>query len=193
MAASFAPTPLVTTSATFWACLGYLRAQGVSDIAAVRPGDLRAFLTDDERLDRDPARPPKKHQTPPDVLALAELERLLAAPARGDILERHLVGKPECDLAPPDHPGGRPSRQARIELLNPKDTAQYGLIPITRRELTTGNTPRDETARLRRRGLAPFHGDRSLAARHEASLTSRRRIGSHRKSPVSRAFSVAGL
>jgi len=164
----------------------------VSDIAAVRPGDLRAFLTDDERLDRDPARPPKKHQTPPDVLALAELERLLAAPARGDILERHLVGKPECDLAPPDHPGGRPSRQARIELLNPKDTAQYGLIPITRRELTTGNTPRDETARLRRRGLAPFHGDRSLA-RHEASLTSRRRIGSHRKSPVSRAFSVAGL
>ena len=79
MAASFAPTPLVTTSATFWACLGYLRAQGVSDIAAVRPGDLRAFLTDDERLDRDPARPPKKHQTPPDVLTLAELERLLAA------------------------------------------------------------------------------------------------------------------
>lgn len=106
MAASFAPTPLVTTSATFWACLGYLRAQGVSDIAAVRPGDLRAFLTDDERLDRDPARPPKKHQTPPDVLALAELERLLAAPARGDILERHLVGKPECDLAPPDLPAG---------------------------------------------------------------------------------------
>lgn len=26
---------------------------------------------------------------------------------------------------------------ARIELLNLKDTAQYGLIPITRRELTT--------------------------------------------------------
>ncbi len=168
------------------ACLGYLQGQGLEDLAEVRPTHLRAFLAedakrrpapssqarataalksffrflvDDERLERDPARPlrtPKKREALPDVLTMAELERLLAAPARGDILERHLVGKPECDLAPPDHPGGRPSRQARIELLNPKDTAQYGLIPITRRELTTGNTPRDETARLRRRGPEPI-------------------------------------
>jgi integrase/recombinase XerC len=41
------------------------------------------FLVDDERLDRDPARPlrtPKKREALPDVLTMAELERLLAAP-----------------------------------------------------------------------------------------------------------------
>jgi hypothetical protein len=34
-------------------------------------------------------------------------------------------------------PGGDRAAKALIELLNVKDTAQYGLIPITRRELTT--------------------------------------------------------
>jgi len=34
-------------------------------------------------------------------------------------------------------PGGDQAAKALIELLNLKDTAQYGLIPITRRELTT--------------------------------------------------------
>jgi hypothetical protein len=34
-------------------------------------------------------------------------------------------------------PGGDRAAKALIELLNLKDTAQYGLIPITRRELTT--------------------------------------------------------
>jgi len=34
-------------------------------------------------------------------------------------------------------PSGERAARAMIELLNLKDTAQYGLIPITRRELTT--------------------------------------------------------
>ena len=34
-------------------------------------------------------------------------------------------------------PAGERAARALIELLNLKDTAQYGLIPITRRELTT--------------------------------------------------------
>jgi hypothetical protein len=34
-------------------------------------------------------------------------------------------------------PGGDRAAKALIELLDLKDTAQYGLIPITRRELTT--------------------------------------------------------
>jgi len=109
------------------ACLGYLQGQGIVDLAEVRPTHLRAFLAedarrrpapssqarataalksffrflvDDEQLERDPARPlrtPKKRETLPDVLTMAELERLLAAPARGDIWERHFRGKPERD------------------------------------------------------------------------------------------------
>jgi site-specific recombinase XerD len=109
------------------ACLGYLEGQGVTDLAEVRPTHLRGFLAedakrrpapssqarataalksffrflvDDERLDRDPARPlrtPKKREALPDVLTMAELERLLAAPARGDLWERHFHGKPERD------------------------------------------------------------------------------------------------
>lgn len=109
------------------ACLGYLQGQGLEDLAEVRPTHLRAFLAedatrrpapssqarataalksffrflvDDERLDRDPARPlrtPKKRETLPDVLTMAELERLLAAPGRGDIWERHFHGKAERD------------------------------------------------------------------------------------------------
>jgi hypothetical protein len=34
-------------------------------------------------------------------------------------------------------PSGDRAARALIELLNLKDTAQYGLIPITRRDLTT--------------------------------------------------------
>ena len=58
------------------------------------------FLVDDEQLERDPARPlrtPKKREALPDVLTMAELERLLAAPSRGDLWERHFHGKPERD------------------------------------------------------------------------------------------------
>jgi site-specific recombinase XerD len=109
------------------ACLGYLEGQGFEDLAEVRPTHLRAFLAedakrrpapssqarataalksffrflvDDERLERDPARPlrtPKKREALPDVLTMAELERLLAAPARGDLWERHFHGKCERD------------------------------------------------------------------------------------------------
>lgn len=58
------------------------------------------FLVDDEQLERDPARPlrtPKKREALPDVLTMTELERLLGAPARGDIWERHFHGKAERD------------------------------------------------------------------------------------------------
>jgi site-specific recombinase XerD len=109
------------------ACLGYLEGEGVADLAEVKPTRLRGFLAedakrrpspssqarataalksffrflvDDERLERDPARPlrtPKKREALPDVLTMSELERLLAAPARGDLWERHFHGKPERD------------------------------------------------------------------------------------------------
>jgi len=58
------------------------------------------FLVDDEQLERDPARPlrtPKKCEALPDVLTMAELERLLAAPARDDVWERSFAGKVERD------------------------------------------------------------------------------------------------
>jgi site-specific recombinase XerD len=58
------------------------------------------FLVEDERLDRDPAhalRTPKKREALPDVLTMAELERLLAAPGRDDLWERNFHGKPERD------------------------------------------------------------------------------------------------
>ena len=109
------------------ACLGYLGSCGMDDLAEVRPTHLRAFLAedakhqpapasqaramvalksffrflvDDERLERDPARPlrtPKKREALPDVLTIGELERLLAAPGRGDLWERHFRGKAERD------------------------------------------------------------------------------------------------
>lgn len=58
------------------------------------------FLVEDEQLERDPARPlrtPKKREALPDVLTMAELERLLAAPAREDVWERSFAGKVERD------------------------------------------------------------------------------------------------
>jgi site-specific recombinase XerD len=109
------------------ACLGYLQGQEITDLAEVRPTHLRAFLAedatrrpapssqarataalksffrflvDDEQLERDPARrlrTPKKREALPDVLTMAELKRLLAAPDRGDIWERHFRGKAERD------------------------------------------------------------------------------------------------
>ncbi|MDQ3889776.1 MAG: tyrosine-type recombinase/integrase, partial [Actinomycetota bacterium] len=109
------------------ACLGYLERLGLTTWAEVRPTHLRAFLAqdakrrpatssqarataalksyfrflvDDERLERDPARPlrtPKKREALPDVLTMAELERLLGAPARDDLWERHFRGKAERD------------------------------------------------------------------------------------------------
>jgi hypothetical protein len=48
-------------------------------------------------------------------------------------------------------PGGDRAATALIELLNLKDTAQYGLIPITGRELTV--------ARRRAKALLDFAGD----------------------------------
>jgi hypothetical protein len=48
-------------------------------------------------------------------------------------------------------PGGDRAAMALVELLNLTDTAQYGLIPITRRELTV--------ALRRANGLLKFAGD----------------------------------
>jgi hypothetical protein len=48
-------------------------------------------------------------------------------------------------------PGGDRAAMALVELLNLKDTAQYGLIPITRRELTV--------VLRRANGLLKFAGD----------------------------------
>ena len=48
---------------------------------------------------RDPALPlrtPKKLEVPPDVLTMAELQRLLAQPVRHDLWERHFPGKPSA-------------------------------------------------------------------------------------------------
>ena len=109
------------------ACMGYLQGEGFEAWAAVRTTDLRRFLAveagrrpapssqarttaalksffrflvDEERLDRDPARPlrtPKKREALPDVLTMAELERLLDAPTRDDVWERSFHGKLERD------------------------------------------------------------------------------------------------
>jgi site-specific recombinase XerD len=109
------------------ACLGYLQGQGVTDLAQVKPTHLRGFLAEeskrrpapssqarataalksffrflieDEQFERDPARPlrtPKKREALPDVLTMAELQRLLAAPARVDVWERSFAGKVERD------------------------------------------------------------------------------------------------
>src|SRR5215204_6563759 len=108
------------------ACLGYLQGEGI-ELAEVRVTHLRAFLAseherrpavssqarttaalkcffrflvEEERIFRDPALPlrtPKKREVLPDTLTMAELERLLAQPARDDLWERHFPGKPERD------------------------------------------------------------------------------------------------
>jgi site-specific recombinase XerD len=109
------------------ACLDYLQGQGIEDLAEVRVTHLRAFLAEEqqrrpavssqarttaalksffrflveeERLVRDPALPlrtPKKREALPDVLTMAELERLLVQPSRQELWERHFAGKPERD------------------------------------------------------------------------------------------------
>jgi integrase/recombinase XerD len=109
------------------ACLGYLRAEGIADLAEVRTTHLRAFLAEEmkrrpaassqartvaalkaffrflveeERLVRDPALPlrtPKKREALPDVLTMGELERLLATVGRDELWERHFYGKRERD------------------------------------------------------------------------------------------------
>jgi site-specific recombinase XerD len=109
------------------ACLGYLKGQGIDDLAEVRVTHLRAFLAaeqkrrpavssqarttaalkcffrflvEEERIVRDPALPlrtPKKREALPDTLTMGELERLLAQPGRDDLWERHFAGKPERD------------------------------------------------------------------------------------------------
>jgi site-specific recombinase XerD len=109
------------------ACLGYLKGQGIDDLAEVRVTHLRAFLAEEqrrrpavssqarttaalkcffrflveeERIVRNPALPlrtPKKREALPDTLTMHELERLLAQPARDDLWERHFAGKPERD------------------------------------------------------------------------------------------------
>ena len=109
------------------ACLDYLQGQGIEDLADVRVTHLRAFLAEEqkrrpavssqarttaalksffrflieeERLVRDPALPlrtPKKREALPDVLTMAELERLLVQPGRAELWQRHFRGKPERD------------------------------------------------------------------------------------------------
>jgi site-specific recombinase XerD len=109
------------------ACLRFLADEGISDLPAVRPPDLRRFLVDEatrrpapssqartvaalkcffrfcvenEYLDRDPAlvlRTPKKREALPDVLDRAELGRLLAVPDRRDVWQRNFAGKRERD------------------------------------------------------------------------------------------------
>jgi site-specific recombinase XerD len=57
------------------------------------------FLVEEERILRDPALPlrtPKKHEVLPDVLTMAELERLLAQPGRCDLWKRHFPGSPSA-------------------------------------------------------------------------------------------------
>jgi integrase/recombinase XerD len=108
------------------ACLGYLQSEGIEELAEVKVTHLRAFLAseqkrtaassqarttaalklffrflvEEERLLRDPALPlrtPKKREALPDVLTMSELERLLTAPGRAEVWERHFDGKPERD------------------------------------------------------------------------------------------------
>lgn len=106
------------------ACLDYLHGQGIA-LAEVKVTHLRAFLAEEqkrrpavssqarttaalkcffrflveeERLLRDPALPlrtPKKREVLPDMLAMGEVERLLAQPERPDLWERHFPGKPD--------------------------------------------------------------------------------------------------
>jgi site-specific recombinase XerD len=122
-----APTTCAAYERDVSACLDYLQGQGVRDLAVVRVTHLRAFLAEEqkrrpavssqarttaalkcffrflveeERIVHDPALPlrtPKKRETLPDTLTIAELERLLAQPGRDDVWERHFPGKPERD------------------------------------------------------------------------------------------------
>lgn len=73
--------------------------------------------------------------------ALAVLAGIAAADAAScAALTRRSRGEDHREAAPLLRqivPGGDRAAKALIELLNLKDTAQYGLIPITRRELTT--------------------------------------------------------
>src|SRR5256885_955159 len=103
------------------ACLDYLQGHGV-ELGEVKVTHLRTFLAEEqkhrpavssqarttaalkcffrflveeERIVRDPALPlrtPKKREALPDTLTMAELERLLAQPARDDLWERHFPG-----------------------------------------------------------------------------------------------------
>ncbi|MEA2276408.1 MAG: integrase/recombinase XerD [Solirubrobacteraceae bacterium] len=109
------------------ACLGFLQARGIDELAAVLVRDLRAFLAheqtrrpapssqartvaalrcffrfcvENEELDRDPAqvlRTPKKREALPDVLDRGELARLLDAPAKAGVWRRQHAGKLERD------------------------------------------------------------------------------------------------
>jgi site-specific recombinase XerD len=109
------------------ACLRFLQAEGITDLRAVRPPDLRRFLADEavrrpapssqartvaalkcffrfcvenEYLERDPAlvlRTPKKREALPDVLDHRELARLLRAIDRADVWQRHFRGRRERD------------------------------------------------------------------------------------------------
>ena len=109
------------------ACMRFLQADGFSDWNVVKAPDLRRFLAkeaehrpaassqsravaslkgffrfllENEYLERDPSlvlRTPKKREVLPDVLTMAELERLLASTGRRELWERHFVGKKERD------------------------------------------------------------------------------------------------
>jgi len=109
------------------ACIGFLRREGIDDLAVVRPPDLRRFLAgeverrpavgsqartvaalkcffrflvENEYLLRDPAqvlRTPKKREALPDVLDRRELGRLFAVVDQDELWERHFRGRAERD------------------------------------------------------------------------------------------------
>jgi len=109
------------------ACLTFMQADDITDLAGIGIRDLRRFLADEatrrpspssqsrtiaamrmffrfciegEYLDRDPAavlRSPKKREALPDVLDRKELGRLLDMPARDDVWQKHHAGKRERD------------------------------------------------------------------------------------------------
>ena len=109
------------------ACLRFLDAEGIAELAAVRAPDLRRFLADEitrrpspssqartvaalkcffrfcvenEYLERDPAavlRTPKKREALPDVLDRRETKRLLEMPGREGVWQREFAGRRERD------------------------------------------------------------------------------------------------
>lgn len=123
----FAPATCRAYKRDVGACIAFLRSIGIERFEEARVRDLRRFLeaesshrpapssqartiaalrtffrfcVESEYLDRDPAAPlraPKQPETLPDVLERSELRRLLAAPGRADVWQRHFAGREERD------------------------------------------------------------------------------------------------
>ena len=109
------------------ACIAFLRSVGIERLEEVKIRHLRGFIetemehrpapssqartiaalrgffrfcVESEYLDRDPALPlrtPKKREVLPDVLERREVRRLLSAPGRADVWQRHYAGREERD------------------------------------------------------------------------------------------------